>query len=97
MNAIILALSTVVCGWGQLPYIDEYGNSICRDVQTGQVRAIDGDTSRCPTGTLSRLTPQGPACVSADGSARYFDDRGPCPIGTYPGIDYKGNRACLAH
>ncbi|MDD2770537.1 MAG: hypothetical protein PHT19_17615 [Methylococcus sp.] len=89
-----LALASIVCGFGQIPTLDAYGNETCRDVQTGQIRHIEGGLSDCPMGTTPRLTNRGPACVQKDTGQPYFDERRECPLGTVPRLDEKGNRVC---
>ena len=54
VSAWVAALPAPVhagCPTGSYPFVDNWGNNICRSFDDGGTRSIEGSLSRCPTGT----------------------------------------------
>lgn len=90
----LVTLAALTCGFGQYPALDQYGNETCVQSQTGEIRRIEGNLSECPTGSISRLTARGSACVQKDTGRPYYDIQHECPNGTARMLDQWGNRVC---
>jgi len=91
-GALVLAMA---CGVGQVHMLDSYGNSVCAQVATGETRSVEGSLGDCPTGMMPLLTTGGAACVDKDVGKAYYQMKGQCPNGSYPGLDRYGNPSCL--
>lgn len=83
------------CPVGSYPWIDQWGNQICKRFDSGQTTTIQGSTQNCPTGTHPWVDEWGNAiCKSFQGNQQYYDTSKGCPAGTYPWVDDWGNRVC---
>lgn len=85
------------CPTGSHPWVDQWGNQICRQMDTGQTSTIQGSTSNCPTGTHPWVDKWGNSiCRGINGGPQYHDTSKGCPAGSYPWIDDWGNNVCKA-
>jgi hypothetical protein len=92
--ALLLAASNAeaACPTGSSPWVDSWGNQICKTFGTGETRSIRGSTSRCPTGSHPWVDEWGnQICKAFQGGQQYYDTTKGCPIGTYPWVDNWGN------
>ena len=92
-STILLAIAPIVCGFGQYPVTDFYGNEICRQAATGETRKIESLDGRCPIGSYPNLTIRGAGCTQPGGRT-YYPDRHVCPNGTTRKLDQYGNEVC---
>jgi hypothetical protein len=77
------------------PSLDNWGNQICKTLDTGQTTTIQGSVENCPIGTHPWVDAWGnKMCQSFNGGAQYYDTSGGCPIGTYQWVDNWGNKIC---
>ena len=94
MNAV-LVLAAVVCGFGQVERLDQYGNSTCVQVETGDIRRIESNTGGpCPGGAYPNATVRGSGCTQP-GVGTYYRENGECPQGAARMMDRWGNPACI--
>jgi hypothetical protein len=91
-----LASSTrAECPTGSFPWVDSWGNQICRRFGDGSTATTQPSQPGCPTGTHPWVDSWGNSvCQSFNGGQRYYDTSQGCPNGTYPWIDNWGNRIC---
>ncbi len=83
------------CPVGSFPWVDNWGNSICKSFDTGQTRLLEGTLDRCPPGTFQWVDNWGNRiCKSFGGSNQFYDTSEGCPIGTYSWVDNWGNPVC---
>lgn len=83
------------CPIGSYPWVDQWGNRICKSFDTGRTTTIEGNLNKCPTGTAPWIDEWGNRiCRSLVGNQRFYDTSKGCPIGTYPWVDNWGNRVC---
>ncbi len=97
-GSLIAVVSTpghAACPIGSFPWVDAWGNSICKNFETGQTPTIQGSPSRCPVGTHPWVDQWGnQICKAPGGNQQYFDTSKGCPVGTYPWVDNWGNKVC---
>jgi hypothetical protein len=63
------------------PSLDNWGNQICKTLDTGQTTTIQGSVENCPIGTHPWVDAWGnKMCQSFNGGAQYYDTSGGCPI-----------------
>ncbi len=87
--------SEATCPVGSYPWVDNWGNRICKSFDTGQPQSTEGSLSRCPVGSHPWVDAWGNrVCQSFDQSQRYYDTSRGCPVGSYEWIDKWGNRTC---
>jgi hypothetical protein len=98
---VLSAFGTVVnanaqqCPIGSFPWVDSWGNQICKSFGTGQTTTIQGNLDNCPTGTHPWVDNWGnQVCQSFNGGQQYYDTSPGCPVGTYPWVDNWGNQVC---
>ncbi len=85
------------CPIGSYPWVDNWGNRVCKSFDTGQNRTTEGSLSNCPIGTHPWVDSWGNRiCQSFDGTQRYYDTSKSCPIGTHEWVDRWGNKVCQA-
>jgi hypothetical protein len=83
------------CPTGSYPWMDNWGNQICKTFNTGETRSIQGSTSRCPAGSYPWVDNWGnQICQSFQDRQPYYDTSKGCPIGTYQWVDNWGNQVC---
>lgn len=83
------------CPIGSHEWIDQWGNRICRRIDTGQTTTIRGSTENCPMGTHPWVDSWGnKICKSFDGVKEFHDTSQGCPIGSHPWPDQWGNSSC---
>ena len=83
------------CPAGSHPWVDDWGNRICRKLGSGQTTTIEGSTKQCPTGTYSWVDEWGNrTCKSFQGNTQYYDTSKGCPVGSHPWTDSWGNAVC---
>jgi hypothetical protein len=83
------------CPIGSHPWIDSWGNQICKSFDSGRATTIEGSLENCPIGTHPWVDSWGNRiCKSFQGGQEFHDTSRGCPIGTYPFIDNWGNQAC---
>jgi hypothetical protein len=98
--ALLFFSSSVVLGYaecpiGSYPWVDNWGNQICRTFGSGQTTTIQGSLDNCPVGTHPWIDDWGnKICRSFSGNRQYYDTSGGCPIGTYEWTDNWGNPVC---
>jgi hypothetical protein len=97
----LLASGTIVsanaqqCPIGSYPWVDSWGNEICKGFGTGQTTTIQGDLENCPVGTHPWVDNWGnQVCQSFNGGTQYYDTSQGCPVGTYQWVDNWGNQVC---
>lgn len=107
----ILALSALItsaavapaqaqqCPVGSLPWVDSWGNHICRrmDGSTATTEVPRGQT--CPTGSYPWTDDWGNRICRKDGAPNqprtdYYDTSKGCPAGTHNWVDDWGNKVC---
>ncbi len=83
------------CPVGSYPWVDAWGNRICKSFDTGRTTTIEGDLKNCPTGTYPWSDEWGNRiCKSFEGGQKFYDTSKGWPVGTYPWVDGWGNRVC---
>lgn len=83
------------CPTGTAPWVDKWGNNICRDLVSGQTKSIMGSLENCPVGTHPWADSWGNRiCKSFGGNKAYYDTSQGCPIGMHPWTDKWGNPIC---
>jgi hypothetical protein len=86
----------MTCPVGYLPWIDQWGNKICRDI-TGRTTIIETRAGSCPLGTHPWVDGWGNAvCQQFGGHQQFRDLSKGCPIGSYSWPDTWGNPGCKA-
>jgi hypothetical protein len=101
------AFLTVMCGnalaidcpIGSHPWVDTWGNQICKRFGDGSSTVIQGSTTNCPAGYHPSIDNWGnKTCQSfvtpSSPSQRSYDASQGCPIGTLPSVDIWGNQVC---
>jgi hypothetical protein len=93
---IVLALAPVICGFGQVERLDQFGNSTCVQVETGEVRRIESNTGGpCPGGSYPNATVRGSGCTMPSSGQTFYPERAECPNGTARMLDRWGNPTCM--
>jgi hypothetical protein len=88
-------LSAQDCPIGSHPWVDNWGNRICKSFQGGRTTEIEGTLEKCPVGTYSWVDNWGNRiCKSFQGGQEFHDTSKGCPIGTHPWVDKWGNAVC---
>jgi hypothetical protein len=83
------------CPIGSYPWVDQWGNNICKRFASGSTSTIEGTLERCPTGSYLWVDSWGNRiCRSFGSGADSYDTSRGCPVGFYPWIDSWGNRVC---
>jgi hypothetical protein len=84
------------CPAGSYPWVDHWGNEICRSFESGRTTTIKGNIDSCPAGTYPWVDDWGnQICRSFDSNQQYYDTSQGCPTGTHPSVDDWGNQICL--
>ena len=87
--------SDAACPVGSYPWVDNWGNHICKSFETGQPQSSEGSLVRCPVGSYPWVDQWGTKiCQSFDNGQRYYDTSRGCPTGSYPWTDSWGNKIC---
>jgi hypothetical protein len=90
-----VAANAGACPIGSFPSVDNWGNQICKTLDTGQTTTIQGSVENCPVGTHPWVDTWGnKICQSFTGGSQYYDASGGCPIGMYQWVDNWGNKIC---
>lgn len=95
--SLILLVSGVeaACPTGSYPWVDEWGNNICKRFGSGSTSTIEGNLDRCPTGSYPWTDSWGNrVCRSFGSGSDSYDTSHGCPTGFYPWVDSWGNRVC---
>ncbi len=83
------------CPAGSHPWVDNYGNDICKSFGSGRTIIKEGSLDNCPTGTHLWVDNWGNRiCKNFKGNQKYYDTSKGCPIGTYEWVGKWGNRVC---
>ncbi len=83
------------CPVGSHPWVDQWGNRICKRFDSGQTTTIEGSLDKCPTGSYAWVDSWGNRiCKSFEGGGQFYDTSKGCPTGTYPWVDDWGNPVC---
>ncbi len=83
------------CPVGSFPWVDQWGNQICKRSDSGRTTTIEGSLDKCPTGTYPWVDSWGNhICRSFQGGGQFYDTSKGCPTGTYPWVDDWGNPVC---
>ncbi len=86
---------TINCPTGSHKWVDSWGNQICKEFFSGNVKTIQGNINNCPTGTHRWVDDWGnPVCQSFDSQQQYYDTSKGCPIGSHKWVDNWGNPIC---
>jgi len=98
LGVLLFAVSLVAiasCPAGSHPWVDKWGNQICKTFGSGQTTSIQGTTENCPAGTHPWVDGWGNRiCKSLEGDRHYHDTSKGCPAGTHSWVDDWGNRIC---
>jgi len=101
LTLLLLLLSTPAfteCPPGTYPWVDEWGNKICKSIDNDQTRSIEGSTKECPPGTHPWVDEWGnPICEGDLEDQQFYDTSKGCPPGTYPWVDEWGNPICIKY
>jgi hypothetical protein len=93
----IVPNSHAACPIGSYPWVDQWGNNICKRFDSGGTSTIEGSLDRCPTGSYPWTDSWGNrVCRSFGGGGDSYDTSRGCPTGFYPWVDSWGNRTCKA-
>jgi hypothetical protein len=93
--ALVPVQAWAACPPGTFPFIDTFGNNICKSFDGGATRSIEGNTRNCPPGTLPAMDRYGNnVCQSIQNGQRFYDTSRGCPAGTIPWVDTYGNDVC---
>ena len=96
--AVVLApgLSwAAACPVGTMPGFDNFGNQICKDMQTGDTRSVQGSVRNCPPGTHFDIDQFGnKVCKSFDTGLQFYDTSEGCPVGFIQAFDNFGKPTC---
>lgn len=85
------------CPTGSYPWVDSWGNEICRAFGSGNTVTISPPAGGgCPYGTFPTRDSWGTAICKEFGRSgqSYYDTSRGCPAGTFQTIDSWGNPAC---
>ena len=83
------------CAVGSYPWVDSWGNQICKNYSGGGTNTIQGSVDNCPTGTHPWVDNWGNRiCQNSSGNQQYYDTSGGCPVGTFQWVDNWGNQVC---
>lgn len=83
------------CPVGSYPWVDNWGNAICKSFDTGQTKSIQGSTTNCPVGSYPWTDKWGnKICKAHNSNQQYYDTSKSCPIGFHPWVDNWGNPIC---
>ena len=89
------AVTAHACPIGSFPSVDNWGNQICKTLDTGQTTTIQGSVENYPIGTYPWVDTWGnKVCQVFTGGAQYHDTSSGCPVGTYQWVDGWGNKVC---
>jgi len=89
------SIAEAACPTGSYPWVDNWGNQICKAFGTDETRSIQGSTTNCPTGSFPWVDGLGnQICKVFQGGQQYYDTSKSCPIGTHPWVDSWGNSIC---
>jgi hypothetical protein len=89
------AASAINCPMGSHPWVDSWGNQICKRFDDGSASRVQGSLDSCPMGTHPWVDSWGNrTCKSFNSPQQLYDTSKGCPMGTYPGVDNWGNQAC---
>jgi hypothetical protein len=94
---VLMPLGAVAqqCPTGSHPWVDQWGNRICKSFDSGGTTTIQGSLKNCPTGTHPWTDEWGNRiCKSFEGNKQYYDTSKGCPVGFHPWVDNWGNRVC---
>jgi hypothetical protein len=90
-----LAPAEAACPTGTYPWVDSWGNNVCRRFGAGGDATIQGNIEQCPTGSYPWTDSWGNRiCRAFGGGADSYDTSKGCPIGFYPWTDSWGNSVC---
>jgi len=93
-----LQSNTRNCPAGSSPWIDEWGNKICKRLDSGQTTTVQGSLKNCPTGSSPWTDEWGNrVCKDFANNKQYYDTSKGCPTGTHPWTDSWGNRVCTSN
>ena len=98
LGVLILAPSlawAAACPIGSLPSVDNFGNQICKSINTGATDSMKGSVDRCPLGTQPDFDAFGTrVCKKFDTGEKFYDTSRGCPMGTLPAVDMYGKKVC---
>jgi hypothetical protein len=95
--AIVLPTSAALadCPIGSFPWVDNWGNKICKRFDDGSTATTQGSLNNCPAGTHPWVDNWGNRiCQAFQGGQQYYDTSAGCPIGTFKWVDTWGNPVC---
>lgn len=88
------------CPVGSYPWVDSWGNSICRRHSDGSTATTEVPRNQtCPTGAFPWVDSWGNRICRTHGDAEgrrtdYYDTSKGCPVGTHQTVDGYGNPVC---
>ena len=92
--AILPSMANAVdCPFGSHPWVDQWGNQICKRFTDGSTSAVQGSLDNCPFGSHPWVDQWGTrTCKSFSGNRQLYDTSQGCPMGTHPWVDTWGNQ-----
>jgi hypothetical protein len=95
LSLLALPADAGQCPVGTYPWVDRWGNRVCKRFWDGGIAAIEGKGGECPAGTHPWVDSWGNrTCRAFDGGRQYYDISEGCPTGTYRWTDSWGNGIC---
>lgn len=89
------SLALAACPIGTHPWVDKWGNNICKRLSDGSAATTEGSLDNCPAGTHPWVDSWGNrVCQAFSGGQNLYDTSRGCPIGTYQWVDSWGNNIC---
>ena len=83
------------CPLGSYPWVDSWGNNICKSFGSGATRSTEGSLDNCPTGSYPWTDSWGNRiCRAFGGGGDSYDTSKGCPTGFYSWTDSWGNATC---
>jgi len=95
VGTLVCSDARAACPIGSYPWVDNWGNRVCKSFSSGQNTTTQGSLSQCPAGSHPWVDEWGNRiCQSFNEGTRYYDTSKGCPIGTYSWVDNWGNKIC---
>jgi hypothetical protein len=96
---LIASGAEAACPIGSYPWLDEWGNNICKRFGSGSTSTIEGSLIGVRLAAIPGSYPWidswgNRVCRSFNSGSDSYDTSRGCPIGFYPWVDSWGNRTC---
>jgi hypothetical protein len=84
------------CPVGSHPWVDSWGNQICKRFDDGSTSRAQGSLDNCPIGTHPWVDSWGNRICQSyqQPEQQFYDTSKGCPVGTFPSVDNWGNSVC---